>query len=192
MNEIKQKKDQLLVMKGIYYITKANLKTPEQFILSEKINKLRNSGKEFMPLVRKLNSICKTERMVFENIIPTVGRTMIANNLASSTPDNEMVIEYIALGTDNTTPANEDTALGTETYRNSVASKTSSNNIVYVSGFFNATETDGTFYEAGIFCNATETTDSGILLSHVLIDAPTGVVKSNTTTLTIDWTVTIS
>jgi len=192
IKDIKRKQKQSLTMKGVYYITKANIETKEQKLLCEKIDELRNQGKEFMSLVRKLNSICKVERMVFENIIPDVARIMIANNLIASSPTNDMIVEYIAVGTDNTAVDNADTTLGNEAdgYRNSVASKTNGDpetNVAYVSGFFNATECDGTYYEAGIFCDATSTTDSGILLSHVLIDAPTGVVKANTNTLTIDW-----
>ena len=192
MKHIKKQKKDALTMKGIYYLTKAQIQTKEQWDLSKQIDELRSQGKEFMSLVRKLNSICKVERMVFENIIPDVARIMIANNLIASSPTNDMIVEYIAVGTDNTAVDNADTTLGNEAdgYRNSVASKTNGDpetNVAYVSGFFNATECDGTYYEAGIFCDATSTTDSGILLSHVLIDAPTGVVKANTNTLTIDW-----
>ena len=189
MKNIKNDKIGLI---GVYNITKAKISNKSQIKLCKKIDKLRKSGKDFMPFVYELNRICDTETIKLKNIIPTVGRTMIANNLVSTTPTNEMIVEYIALGTDNTTPANGDTTLGTETYRNSVASKTNSDNVAYVSGFFNATETTGTFYEAGIFSDATSATDSGILLSRVLLDAPTGIVKSNTETLTIDWTITIN
>lgn len=181
-----------LTLKGIYYFTKAQIQTKEQWQLIKMIDQLRSQGKEFMPLVRQLNSICKVDRMIFENIIPTCARTMLANNLTNTAPDNTLLVKYIALGTDNTAVTNGDTTLGTEIYRNSVASKTNSNNIGYVSGFFNATECNDTYYEAGIFCDATSAVDNGILLSHVLIDAPSGVVKSNTTTLTIDWTITIN
>jgi len=189
---MKFKKNESFNMKGIYHLTSAYIQTDEQWKITEQIDKLREQGKEFMSLVRKLNSICKVDRKVIENILPTVGRTMIANNLVSTTPTNEMIVEYIAVGSDNTAVADGDTTLGTETYRNAVASKTNSTNTAYVSGFFNATEYSGTIYEAGIFSDATATTDSGILVSHVLVDAPTGVVKTNTTTLTIDWTITIS
>jgi len=191
MNKIKKNKEGLS-LKGIYYFTTAQIQTKEQWNLTKQIDELRNQGKEFMSLVRKLNSICKVDRMVFENIIPICARQMIANNLTSTTPTNDLLVDYIALGTDNTAVANSDTTLGTETYRNSVASKTNSTNTGYVSGFFNATECSGTYYEAGIFCDATSDTDNGILLSHVLIDAPSGIVKTNTTTLTIDWEITIN
>ena len=128
----------------------------------------------------------------FKNIIPTVGRTMIANNLTNVTPTDDPLVNYIALGTGDTAPANGDTSLVAETYRNQVASRTNSGIIGYVTGFFSATETDGTFKEAAIYSNGTASVDSGILLSRVLLNVPTGIVKSNTESLTVDWTLTIN
>lgn len=124
----------------------------------------------------------------YTNIVPTVGRTMLANNLTSASPTNTPLINYVGLGTGTNTPANGDTTLQTETYRNAVASRTNSSNIAYVTGFFSAVETSGTFREAGIFSNASGTANSGILVSRVAIN----VTKSTSETLTIDWTLTIS
>jgi len=124
----------------------------------------------------------------YDNLIVTVGTTMIADNLSNSSPDNTMKVNYVALGTDDTSPAVGDTTLGTETYRNTIASSTNSNNIAYFTGFFTMDECTGTYKEAGLFSDATGVADSGILLSKVAID----VTKDNTETLTIDWTVTIS
>jgi len=124
----------------------------------------------------------------YENIVPTVGRTLIANNLTDTTPDNNPWVTHVALGTGTNAPANGDTTLQTETYRNAVASRTNASNIAYVTGFFSATETSGTFREAGIFCAATGTANSGVLLSRVAIN----VVKTTSETLTMDWTLTIS
>lgn len=124
----------------------------------------------------------------YENIIPTVGRTMIANNLANVSPTNNMLVNYFAVGTGTTAPANGDTALETEVYRNEIASRTNGNNVAYFTGFIAAAEDDGTYREAGLFCDASATPDSGVLLSHVAIN----VTKSDTETLTVDITITIS
>lgn len=123
----------------------------------------------------------------YHNVICTVGRTMIANNLTDPTPDNDMLVSHAALGTDATAVAEGDTVLGTETYRNAIASRTNSGHIAYVTAFYNQTECNGTYKEAGIFCDGTASADTGILLSHVNID----VTKSNTQKLTIDWTLTL-
>lgn len=124
----------------------------------------------------------------YENLIPTVGRTMIANNLANTSPTNVMYAKYIELGSGTTAPANGDTTLETSVYRNAVASRTNASNIAYVTAFFNATETSGTYREAGIFCDGTASAGTGVLLSRVAIN----VTKTTSQTLTIDWTLTIS
>ena len=124
----------------------------------------------------------------YKNLIPTVGRTMIANNLTDSSPDNTMLANYVALGSGTNAPANGDTTLQTESYRNAVASRTNANNVAYITGFFSATETTGTYREAGIFCNGTASADTGVLLSRVAIN----ITKSSSETLTVDWTITIS
>jgi len=124
----------------------------------------------------------------YSNIIPTVGRTMIANNLTDTSPDNTLLVSHVALGTGVTAPANGDTTLETESFRNAVASRTNGNNVAYITGFYGATEVTGTFREAGIFSDGSGAADSGILLSRVAIN----ITKSNSETLTIDWTLTIT
>ena len=127
-----------------------------------------------------------------ENIIPTVGRTMIANNLTASSPDDVLRINYTALGTGSTAVANGDTTLVTETYRTTTGSSTNANNIAYVTAFYTAAEDSGTYKEAGLFCDATASANNGILFSRVLLNAPSGITKTVTETLTIDYTITIS
>ena len=124
----------------------------------------------------------------YENLVPTVGRTMIANNLTNASPTNVMKVTHCALGSSSTAPANADTQLGTEVYRNAIASLTNSANVGFATGFFNATETSGTYAEAGIFSNGTGTANSGVLLSHVSVS----ITKSTSVTLTLDWTLTLS
>ncbi len=187
MNEAKEK----LSMLGVYVITEARLETPEQFLLNDKITELQNknsSDTRIVSMVRELNTICHTTKRVVKNIIPTVGRQMIANNIGNSSPTNIMYAKYIELGTSSVVPADSDVALGTPVYRNAVASRTNALNIAYVTAFFNATEVSGTFLEAGIFSDGTSTIGSGVLLSHVAID----ITKTTSNTLTIDWTLTIN
>lgn len=124
----------------------------------------------------------------YDNLIPIVGRQLIADNLTNVTPDNLMLIKYAELGSGVTAPANGDTTLETSVYRNAIASRTNASNIAYATAFFSAVETDGTYREAGIFCDGNASAGTGILLSRVAIN----VTKSNTETLTIDWTLTIS
>lgn len=177
-----------VALKGVYVITKAKLETAEHFSLQAKINEMIAKGEDALPLIRHLNTICKTERFVYENIVPTVGRTMIANNLGNNSPTNVPYIKYAEVGTGTNAPANGDTTLQTSTYRNAIASRTNASNIAYATAFYGATETSGTFREAGIFCDGTATQGTGVLLSRVAIN----VTKTTSETLTIDWTLTIS
>lgn len=125
----------------------------------------------------------------YDNLIPTVGRTAIAAHLTDATPSpTTLLVSHIALGSSTTAPANGDTQLGTETYRNAVASLTNASNIAYITGFFSATETTGTYREAGAFIAGTGSANSGTILSHVSIN----VTKTSTETLTVDFTITIS
>lgn len=124
----------------------------------------------------------------YENLVPTVGRTMIANNLTNASPTNVMKITHAALGSGTNAPVNGDTTLQTETYRNAIASITNASNVGYATGFYTATETSGTYRECAIFSNGTGAANSGVLLSRVAIN----ITKSTSETLTLDWTLTIS
>ncbi len=136
-----------------------------------------------------LTDIHTGEVQVFEydNIITSVGKAMIANNLTDATPENSMLLNRAALGTSTTTPVIGDIQLGAEVYRNNIASKSNNANFAYATTYFNATETSGTYREAGLFSNATDTANSGVLFSRVAIN----VTKTLSQTLTMDWTLMI-
>ena len=128
-------------------------------------------------------------RETYHNLITTVGRAVLANQLTAASPSPASPrVNKVALGSNVTGPNNADIKLGTETYRNSVASQTNADNIAYITGFFSATETSGTYREAGLFINGGVGADSGTLFSHVAINITKGVTE----TLTLDWTITIS
>lgn len=186
--EVKEKTN----AKGMYRFTKAFLETPEQFALSKEIEYLRSNGKEYLPLVRKLNKICRTEVTLIANIVPDVGRGNIANNMTDATPTSSLLVNKFAVGTGTNTPANADTQLQTETYRNDVASRTNASNVAYITGFLNATEYPPsgtvTIRECGLFAGGTGSANSGVLMSRVAVN----ITKSTTETLTVDWTFTLT
>src|SRR3990167_7746882 len=160
-----------LKLKGIYRFTKAKLEKPEHFALAERIARARDRGDDISGLTALLPSICKTGVFGLENLIPTTGRAAIANALTDSTPSPaSLLVNYVALGTGTTAPANADTTLQTETYRNAIASRTNSSNIGYLTGFFSATETSGTFRECGLFIEGTASANTGTLFSHAAIN----------------------
>jgi len=134
-----------------------------------------------------------TRRMAFDNIVPTCGRQQIAKavtgNLAAIA---DIEVNESALGTGTGAPANGDTTLGTETYRKAIASQSYSSNVAYNTAFYAAGDTNGTFYEHGIFIKGTGVADSGVLLSRVLLNSPSGIAKSAAETLTVEHQHTIS
>ena len=125
------------------------------------------------------------EEKWYHNIIPTVCLELIANHFTDASPANQMLITHAALGDDDTPVSITDTTLGNEVYRNAIASKTSSNGIIYATAFFSQTEVTGSFKECGIFADGTSSPNTGVLISHVNID----VNKSNVQKLTIDYTI---
>jgi hypothetical protein len=112
---------------------------------------------------------------------------LFASHLTNPSPATPLLATYAAVGSGTNAPANGNTQLQTEAYRNAVASRTSASNIAFVTAFFGATEAVGTHKEAGIFAGGSGTANTGTLLSRVAID----IVKTNTQTLTLDWTLTV-
>lgn len=122
-----------------------------------------------------------------KNLVVTVGRKVLAMLLAGdATYSGE--INYGALGSDNTAAANGDTTLGTEVYRNQTASAAFDDNIAYITFFYTADETDGTYYEFGTFIDGTASADTGQLFNRVVVDW----TKTDTETLTVDVVLTLS
>lgn len=115
-----------------------------------------------------------------DNIIVTEGREVLARRLSGDTTYTGE-ITYGALGTSTTPPANGDTQLGTETYRNATASATFSTNVAYIDFFYTAAEVNGTFKEFGNFIDGAAGANTGQLFSHVAVDW----TKSAAETLTI-------
>lgn len=178
-------------MKGEYIITLANVQSLAARNLEKVIAESRDSifpdfertGGLMAELNRRFGKVVQR----VPNLIPTVGRAVLASRLANLTTYTG-IINKIALGAGSTTPTNSDVQLSSETYRNSVASLSNSSNVAYVSGFFTAAETNGTYNECGIFIDGAAGANTGQLFSHALI----GVTKSSIQTLTVDWILTIS
>ena len=179
------------VMRGVYTIKKAFLETKEHFALDRKIYWLQKFGfrKKAQECIDLLNRICRVEVYYYDNLIPTAGRAALASWLTSGSPTPASLrLNYTALGTGANAPANGDTQLQTETYRKAISSATSANNIAYATAFYTAIETSGTFTEAGVFMNGSAGANTGTLFSRVAVS----ITKTTSTTLTIDYTITIS
>lgn len=115
----------------------------------------------------------------YENLVPDVFRNLVARCLADATVGSNLLLaSTVHVGTGSTAPANADTGLETELDSVNVSSKSWTDNVAYVTGYFLESEAVGTLLEAGI------KTTGGVLMSRVAIN----INKSSSESLTIDWT----
>jgi|TARA_R110000851_G_scaffold230898_1_gene383674 hypothetical protein len=125
------------------------------------------------------------ENVLTENIVVTVGKNFIASRLSGTTTPT--VMSHMAVGTDATTAAVGNTALGAEIGASRVTLTSdiaSTNNVAYVAQFPNGTGT-GAITEAGIF----DAGAAGTMLART--DFPV-VNKGVDDSLSITWTITIN
>ncbi len=175
---------------GKYIITLADTTHPDAKRLETMIQGYRDRGDspaQAKRLLDQLNSEYGVFRHEVHNLVPTVGRTVLTARLAGTTTYTGTV-NKVALGSGSTAPANSDTQMTTESYRNTLLSATSASTIAYLTGFFTAAETSGTYAEVGLFIDGTGTANTGQMFSHALAS----ITKSSIQTLTIDWVLTIS
>jgi len=159
-------KGKLPFFKGTVKITKR--KVPFWITPFQKLGFFRSFG--------KVISVNK-----YENVFCNVGKYSILDRMKG---DNKGEITYLALGSNTTTPLATDTTLGTETFRKLITTRTRTGLIFYTSTFLATTEANGTHKEMGLFGdNATGTTDSGTLFTHLTINE----TKSSGETITIDY-----
>lgn len=149
--------------------------------------RLDKDGEKAQFFLKKLNQRFGHKPIFLHNLVPTVGRAVLAQRLSGDTTYTG-TINKCALGTGSTSPSNADTTLATESYRNNAASLADADNVAYITGFFTAVEVSGTFTEVGFFIDGTASANTGQLFSRALIN----VTKSGAQTLTIDATFTFS
>lgn len=128
------------------------------------------------------------EEQVLKNLIPTIGRSVLMQRLAGITTYTG-IINYGALGTGSTTPANSDIELQTEVFRKPVASGSYTDNVAFIDFFFTQADTSGTYTEWGTFIDGTGSANSGQMFSHMLTG---GWAKSSSNTMTISCTYTLT
>jgi len=123
-----------------------------------------------------------------DNLVTEVGKASMAAHLRGLTANNQGIITYCAVGTDDTAPDSNNTTLGTELFRKLVSVRENTLKTATFQTFFTTEEANGTLKEAGLFGDsANEVADSGTLFNHTAIDR----VKSSSDTLTILWSVII-
>jgi len=122
------------------------------------------------------------EEREIDNLVVTTGKNYIASRMVGT---SSTVMSHMALGTDNTSPAAGDTALGSEAGRVAMSAFTASTNIVTATATFPAGTATGALTEAGIL-NASS---SGDLLCRTTFSV---VNKAAGDSVAITWTITVS
>lgn len=140
-------------------------------------NQLIESLKRFM-----------TKEMVINNLVTTVGRSVLAQRLAGTTTYTG-IINYGALGSSATAVANGDTQLGTEVFRKTVASASYTTNVAFIDFFYTKADTNGTYQEFGTFIDGTGSANSGQIFTHALTG---GWVKTSSESMTVSCQYTIT
>ena len=122
------------------------------------------------------------EEREIDNLVVTTGKNYIASRMVGT---SSTVMSHMALGTDNTSPAAGNTALGSEAGRVAMSAFTASTNIVTATATFPAGTATGALTEAGIL-NASS---SGDLLCRTTFSV---VNKAAGDSVAITWTITVS
>lgn len=117
------------------------------------------------------------------------GRQAMLDRLANITTYSG-VINYGAIGSNNTAVTTADTQLGTEVARTTVATVTITGSVVTLKFFFaDANLANGTYYEFGTFVDGTASANSGQMFNHALFGSPHAKTTGKDTTVQVDITI---
>lgn len=181
---------------GKLTLTVCDVSSKKAQAMAKKLEELFSGGfrEEAQTLKREFHRLFAVQTLHQHNIIPTVGLTVLAKAITSSLASlAEGEINYTSVGDDDTpAPALGDTQLNNEVFRKLVASLAYSNGIAYATAFYSASDFNDTIFEVGLHINGSGTVNSGVLFSHALINAPAGVTKNGTQTLTVDHEITFA
>lgn len=144
---------------------------------------LKISGAVSIKLLDKGGNVLETREI--PNLVVTAGKTFIAASMLKTTANTPIAMTHMAVGTSSTAPAAGDTTLGAEAGRVTLASSTSSANVVTYTATFPAGTGTGALVEAGIF-NASS---AGTMLCRTTFSV---VNKGAADAMSITWTITVS
>ncbi len=141
---------------------------------------------EYRLLIEQLHRF-KTQESIVENITTTVGRSVLAQRLGNDTTYTG-IVNYTALGDDNTAEVVGDATLGNETSRKALSSGTDAANIAYIETFFTAAEAVDTHEEYGMYIDGGAGADTGQLFNRFTETK----VKSGVETMNVQSIITIN
>lgn len=135
-------------------------------------------------VVTDKNGNIKDQRKI-KNLVVTAGKTFIAASMLKTTTNSPAAMSHMAIGDGTASAAAGDTALGNQLGRVSLATATSSTNVVTYTASFPAGTGTGAVTEAGIF-NASS---GGTMLCRTVFSV---VNKGSDDAMSVTWTVTVS
>lgn len=177
------KKHESPKIKGIHLISVCKIETENAFNLQKRLEwlrvarqtmiasglataeSLRSLWHEYTFTLELLHKKFLKRQYYVENITTTEGRTTFAERLGGDTTYTG-IVNYGALGDDNSAPAVGDTALGNEVYRKALSSGTNVGITTYLENFYTAAEVSGTFEEYGFFIDGGAGADSGQIFNR--------------------------
>jgi hypothetical protein len=110
-------------------------------------------------------------------------------NADNETPDfDALAANYFATGTDATVATISDTLLVAEGFRKAISTKNYTDSVFSMKTLLGTADSNFTIREVGIFAGATDTTDSGILLSRCNVN----IEKLSTIQYFVTYTITRS
>lgn len=180
-------------IKGIHTARFYDMRTPAAQEIESKIlsNLALPRTQESMATYRELAASLSpfmTREVVIENLITTVGRSVLAQRLAGVTTYTG-IINYGALGSSATAVANSDTQLTAEVFRKVTASASYTTNVAFIDFFYSKTDTNGTYNEFGTFIDGAAGANTGQIFTHALTG---GWVKTSSESMTVSCQYTIS
>jgi hypothetical protein len=173
-------------MIGDVFVTISNPSLAKE--LNDQIeSEMKKGNTNISDLIRRYNEKASVKKMVFKNVVCLDGKTLIAKAVTGQIASvDEVKVTHCALGIGTDAVFETDTQLEDEVYRKFIASMTNTTKYMYIIAHYLQDDVSGTFYEHGIFIDSSSTPDDGSILSHVLLNAPTGVTKGGADTLTIE------
>ena len=123
------------------------------------------------------------ERHEVDNLLTASLYRMVFDFLNNGSSAQTVNITHLATGTGTVSPSQSDTTMGTELFRKAPASKIAGTDTVTCKMILLPSESNGTITELGVFCNGTDTSGSGTLISH----ASCNIVKNSNLKYLITW-----
>lgn len=125
-----------------------------------------------------------------DNVVTTITKTDILDRLNADTT-YDMIIDYLDIGTSNTTPTAGDTNLNAGVARADKTTGVRSGNTLTLKFYFTDGElANGAYWEVGTFSDATATLGNGRLRNHALFGTVYNKASGENTTIEVALTIT--